>query len=80
MLQQHGTQRLALYHTLSRAPVEGWKYGSGRVNDEMMAAHLPLPSPDSLILACGPPTMLDETVKPGLRRIGWNIDEQLVVF
>ncbi|VDB91648.1 unnamed protein product [Peniophora sp. CBMAI 1063] len=80
MLKQCGAQRFALYHTLSQAPVEGWTYGSGRVNDEMMAAHLPLPSPDSLILACGPPAMLNETVKPGLRTIGWNIDEQLVIF
>lgn len=78
MVALHGTQRLRLYHTLTRAAAEGWP--QGRVDDEMMSMHLPPPSSENLVLACGPPAMIDETVKPGLRRIGWNIDEQLVVF
>ncbi|KZV71119.1 nitrate reductase [Peniophora sp. CONT] len=80
LLALHGAQRFKLHHTLSRAPEEGWTQGSGRICYETMAAHLPSSSSHSLVLACGPPAMIDETVKPALRRLGWNIDEQLVVF
>lgn len=80
MLALHGPRRLKLYHTLNCAPDEVWTQGSGRVSEETMAVHLPPPSPKNLVLVCGPPAMIDETVKPALGRLGWDIDEQLVVF
>ena len=46
----------------------------------MFESHLPPPSEDSLILYCGSDPMLDLTVKPGLKALGWDLEKQLVVF
>lgn len=99
-----GTGRMRLHHVLSLAPaseveeedgVRTWAcgtYSRGRINDELLRAHLPSPPPlpasadcaddedDTLILVCGPRSMVDETVKPGLARCGWDVGRCVVVF
>jgi len=47
-----------LYFTLDK-PDEKWTQGKGFVNAEMIKAHLPPPSPESIILMCGPPPMMN---------------------
>jgi len=54
--QQHSSQ-FHLFYTLDK-PSENWTGGRGFVSAEMIAKHLPPPSPDTLILICGPPPML----------------------
>lgn len=71
--------RLRIHHTLSKPP-EHWAFSTGRITDEMMQKHLPSPGDDALILVCGPEGMINLAVKPGLQRLGWNIDSSLVVF
>ncbi|QRW14245.1 nitrate reductase [Ceratobasidium sp. AG-Ba] len=46
--------RMKAHFTLSKSPRDGWNFSTGRINDEMMRAHLP-PSgqSDTLILICG---------------------------
>lgn len=42
------------HFTLSKSPGEKWTFSTGRINDEMMKAHLPDPEmPDALVLICG---------------------------
>lgn len=79
MLALHGHDRLHIHYTLSSTP-DQWVYGSGRITDKMIATHLPQPSPDGMILACGPNAMIEETLKPGLERCGWDVGRSLVVF
>ncbi|EJD52506.1 nitrate reductase [Auricularia subglabra TFB-10046 SS5] len=76
----HGQQRFAVFHTLSDAVPLGWMYGRGRVSDAILHEHLPAPSERGLILACGPNVMIQETVRPGLEKCGWDNERQLVVF
>ncbi|CAE7189663.1 unnamed protein product [Rhizoctonia solani] len=46
--------RMKAHFTLSRSPEAGWAFSTGRIDDEMMKAHLPSPdTPDALILICG---------------------------
>jgi nitrate reductase (NAD(P)H) len=46
--------RMKAHFTLSKSPREGWTFSTGRINDEMMKAHLPPPNmSDTLILICG---------------------------
>jgi hypothetical protein len=59
---------------------EEWKYSRGHVDVPMMRQHLPPPSDDALILICGPDGLINNTAKPGLTEIGWDIENQLVVF
>ncbi|CEL51483.1 nitrate reductase NiaD [Rhizoctonia solani AG-1 IB] len=73
--------RIKAHFTLSKSPNEGWTFSTGRINDEMMKAHLPAPdTPDTLILICGPDNLIKQTVKPGLERLGWDTSKTLVVF
>ncbi|CAE6498186.1 unnamed protein product [Rhizoctonia solani] len=73
--------RMRAHFTLSKSPSEGWAFSTGRINDEMMKAHLPSSdTPDSLILICGPDNLIKQTVKPGLERLGWDTAKTLVVF
>ncbi|KAI0962720.1 hypothetical protein AcW1_000015 [Taiwanofungus camphoratus] len=73
------SHRFHLHHTLSTVPQQ-WVYSSGRITDGMIASHLPRPSPDALILACGPAGMITEALRPGLQKHGWDTEKSLVIF
>jgi cytochrome-b5 reductase len=59
------------WYTLDRPP-EGWTFSSGFVNDEMIAAHMPLPGPDTQIFMCGPPPMIKFACIPNLQKLGYT--------
>jgi len=71
--------RFRIHHTLTNPP-EHWPYSTGRITDVMLQKHLPPPGDDALVLVCGPEGMVNLAIKPGLQRLGWNIDSSLVVF
>ena len=52
--------------------IVGWKYSSGFVNAEMVEANLPAPSPDTLIIMCGPPPMINFACNPNLDKLGYS--------
>ncbi|EEB90820.1 hypothetical protein MPER_10927, partial [Moniliophthora perniciosa FA553] len=75
-------KRFKLYYTLSTISgiPRNWRYGKGKVDEVMLRKHLPPPSQNGVILACGPDPMMEKTLKPCLGRIGWDINTSLVVF
>ncbi|OAX35875.1 hypothetical protein K503DRAFT_867968 [Rhizopogon vinicolor AM-OR11-026] len=75
----HGMERFKLHYTLSVMPGV-WPYSVGRLNDVLLAEHMPRPSDHGLILVCGPDAMISHTVKPGLQNMGWDVEKSLVVF
>eukprot|EP00808_Paulinella_micropora_P028392 g51157.t1 len=58
-LSQKFPLRFKVFYTLDKPPASGWKYGSGFVTSDMIQQHLPANSPDTLILCCGPPPMMN---------------------
>uniref|UniRef100_A0A8D9FIC2 NADH-cytochrome b5 reductase n=2 Tax=Cacopsylla melanoneura TaxID=428564 RepID=A0A8D9FIC2_9HEMI len=60
-----------LWYTVDR-PEDGWKYSTGFVSAEMIAEHLFPPSPDNLVLMCGPPPMINFACKPNLDKMGYS--------
>ncbi|KAJ5496960.1 Cytochrome b5 [Penicillium fimorum] len=44
-------------------PSDEWAYGKGYVTGEVMAARLPGPAPDTKIMLCGPPGMVNASKK-----------------
>ncbi|KAG9092109.1 hypothetical protein FRC07_011727, partial [Ceratobasidium sp. 392] len=71
--------QIKAHFTLSKSAKEGWTFSTGRINDEMMRVHLPpAGQADTLILVCGPDSLIKQTVKPGLERLGWDIEKTLV--
>uniref|UniRef100_A0A0B6Y0A4 NADH-cytochrome b5 reductase n=1 Tax=Arion vulgaris TaxID=1028688 RepID=A0A0B6Y0A4_9EUPU len=63
--------RFHLWYTLDR-PEGDWKYSSGFINDEMIKNHLPPPGPDTIILMCGPPPMINFACIPNLDKLGYK--------
>ncbi|XP_005107465.1 NADH-cytochrome b5 reductase 3 isoform X2 [Aplysia californica] len=63
--------RFHLWYTLDR-PEAGWKYSSGFINEEMIKKHLPAAGPDSLVVMCGPPPMINFACIPNLDKLGYS--------
>ncbi|WYZ39992.1 hypothetical protein EsH8_IV_000333 [Colletotrichum jinshuiense] len=58
-------------HYLLDSPPEGWAHGVGYVTKEMMAERFPAPGPDSRIMLCGPPGMVN-AAKNSLEALGFQ--------
>ncbi|KAI1084817.1 cytochrome B5 [Whalleya microplaca] len=61
---------LKLFYLLDKPPTN-WAYGSGYVTKDIMVERCPAPSPDSRIMLCGPPGMIN-AAKKGLADIGFQ--------
>ncbi len=74
-----------VWYTVDHVPLEhgpeSWPFDIGHVNAEMLAAHLPPPGNDVLILMCGPPPFVEYGVKPNLvQKLGYDEDTMTYVF
>ncbi|XP_051192559.1 nitrate reductase [NAD(P)H] [Lolium perenne] len=75
--------RLKVWYVVSKVarPEDGWAYGVGRVDEGVLREHLPLGGDgETLALVCGPPAMLECTVRPGLEKMGYDLDKDCLVF
>ena len=52
----------------------GWPYSGGFINDVMLKEHMPPPGPDTQILMCGPPPMINYACVPNLEKLGYPPD------
>ncbi|XP_066999551.1 NADH-cytochrome b5 reductase 2 isoform X2 [Anabrus simplex] len=68
--KKHPSQ-FKLWYTVDR-PTEAWKYSVGFISAEMIQAHLFPPSPDTLVLMCGPPPMINYACTPNLDKLGYD--------
>ncbi|XP_037070361.1 NADH-cytochrome b5 reductase 3-like [Pollicipes pollicipes] len=68
LAEQHA-DRFHLWYTVDR-PGEDWQYSSGFVSAEMIERHLPPPGPDTLVVMCGPPPMVNFACQPNLEKLG----------
>jgi len=62
--------RFKLWYTVDRAK-EDWEYSTGFINAEMIEKALFPPSPDNLVLLCGPPPMINFACLPNLDKLGY---------
>ncbi|CAO2040533.1 unnamed protein product [Urochloa humidicola] len=75
--------RLKVWYVVSKVarPEDGgWEYGVGRVDEQVMREHLPMGDGETLALVCGPPAMVECTVRPGLEKMGYDLDKSCLVF
>ena len=54
-----------------------WAYGVGFVTEEMLRARLPPAGPDTVILLCGPPPMIEFACMPALTALGHKAENIL---
>lgn len=55
-------QNLKVWYMLDHPPKD-WKYGKGYVTPQIMADRLPSPSPETKVMLCGPPGMVNASKK-----------------
>lgn len=55
-------KNLKVYYMLDNPPAD-WAFGSGFVTQDIMAERLPAPGPDTKIMLCGPPGMVNASKK-----------------
>lgn len=69
--------RFKLYLTVDVQPEEkeNWKQGVGFMTIDMLRDNLPKPSPETLILYCGPPPF-EAMVKKNLQELGYDATMQ----
>lgn len=68
-LAEENPDRFSLWFTIDRSS-PGWKYDVGFVNADMIQTRLPSPAPDTVILLCGPPPMINFACNPNLDKLG----------
>ncbi|KAF9480637.1 nitrate reductase [Pholiota conissans] len=79
-LARENENRVKLHYSLTGREVpDNWDYSRGRITDEMLAAHMPIPGEDKLVCICGPSAM-EQKVKASLRSIGWDELTAVVLF
>jgi cytochrome-b5 reductase len=59
-----------VYYIVDKAP-EGWQYGTGRIDKEVLQKKMPAVSDDNKVLLCGPPGLVNAT-KNNLTELGWK--------
>lgn len=68
-------EQFKVWYTVDKA-TEGWPYGVGFVNENMVKVHL-FPADDSTItLMCGPPPMINFACNPALDALGYHPDNR----
>ncbi|XP_034675158.1 nitrate reductase [NADH]-like [Vitis riparia] len=72
-------RRLRVWYVVSKTTSQEWKYSSGHITEDILKEHIP-PATDTLALACGPPQMIELAVKPNLEKLGYDINNALLVF
>jgi cytochrome-b5 reductase len=50
----------------------GWTQSVGNISADLIKEHLFPPSPETLVLLCGPPAMIDSACKPNLDKLGYD--------
>ena len=72
-------RRLRVWYVVSKTTSQEWKYSLGHITEDILKEHIP-PATDTLALACGPPQMIELAVQPNLEKLGYDINNALLVF
>ncbi|PIC27657.1 hypothetical protein B9Z55_019845 [Caenorhabditis nigoni] len=76
-LEAKHPERFHVWYTISRPPAV-WKYSSGHINDSMIKENLFPPGPDSAVLMCGPPPMINFACTPNLDKLEYDPANRLL--
>jgi cytochrome-b5 reductase len=78
-LAENYKERFTLTYTVDVKPEDKpWNGNVGFVTKEMIQSNLPAPSPDTIILFCGPPPF-EDMMKKHVKELGY-VDDQVFKF
>uniref|UniRef100_A0A8R1DHG7 NADH-cytochrome b5 reductase n=1 Tax=Caenorhabditis japonica TaxID=281687 RepID=A0A8R1DHG7_CAEJA len=76
LAEQH-PDRFRVWYTVDRPPAN-WKFSSGFINDAMIKENLYPSGPDSAVLMCGPPPMINFACTPNLDKLDYDPSNRLL--
>lgn len=68
-LENEYSDRISIWYTLDLPP-PSWRFSSGFITKDMIEKHLPPPGPETLVLCCGPPPMVENACIKNLLALG----------
>jgi len=72
-LNDLGAKGMKISYTVDKVkPGETWNGYVGFISEEMIQQSLPPPGDGTLVLACGPPLMLEKCVQPFCKKLGYT--------
>ncbi|XP_047341866.1 nitrate reductase [NADH]-like [Impatiens glandulifera] len=72
--------RLKVWYVVHNSVRGDWKYSVGFISESIIREHIPGPSDETLVLACGPPPMIQFAIQPSLENLGFDVKKSLLVF
>ncbi|KAG5346318.1 NB5R2 reductase, partial [Acromyrmex charruanus] len=63
--------KLKLWYTLDSSS-DKWSYSTGYISADMIEKHMFPSSPDTIVLMCGPPPMINFACTPNLDKLGYD--------
>ncbi|XP_032691469.1 NADH-cytochrome b5 reductase 2 isoform X2 [Odontomachus brunneus] len=63
--------KLKVWYTVDTSS-DGWPYSTGFINADMIKNHMFPPSPDTIVLMCGPAPMINFACTPNLDKLGYD--------
>lgn len=63
--------KVKIWYTLDSSS-EAWSYSTGYISADMIKKHMFPPSPDTIVLMCGPPPMINFACTPNLDKVGYD--------
>ncbi|XP_054797769.1 inducible nitrate reductase [NADH] 2-like [Prosopis cineraria] len=73
-------ERFKVWYVVQESKREGWEYSVGFITEDILREHAREASDDTMALACGPPPMIQFAVQPNLENMGYDINNNLLVF
>ncbi|KAL6962093.1 Nitrate reductase [NADH] 1 [Sarracenia purpurea var. burkii] len=73
-------EKLKVWYVVGETRREGWRYSVGLITESILREHIPEPSDETVALACGPPAMIRSAVRPSLEKMGYDVENSLLVF
>jgi len=74
-LDELSTRGMNVAYTVDRVPTDTpWDGFTGFVTDDMVKSTMPAPGDETLILACGPPVMVDKCLRPICEKLGYAFE------
>ncbi|XP_046834407.1 NADH-cytochrome b5 reductase 3 isoform X2 [Vespa crabro] len=70
-IAKNHSDKFKIWYTVDNGR-ENWPYSTGHINADMIKEHMLPPSPDTIVLMCGPVPMINIACNPNLDKLGYD--------
>ncbi|KAG6484257.1 nitrate reductase [NADH]-like [Zingiber officinale] len=74
-------EQFKVWYVIDQSKREGWRYSTGFITESILREHIPVGGrDDTLVLACGPPPMIQFAIMPNLEKMKYDTTNSLLLF